>query len=168
MSSGPFVGVIKDSTEEYRYAVAASEKDVWMFTGSVGNRTRNSRFARAFVQSLARINLPDKPRKKVTWKLGDHENLIRDMTMRNLAPGTKIITPHFHVSSLLTGMSAVEDMMFRKKIDVLFDPRDTSHRNRARETRYYEYPNQNMACNITPDAKAVAPQCQARGHGIPT
>lgn len=129
--SGPFVDVIKDSTEKHRYATAASDQEAWSFTRSASNRIRNSRFSQAFVQSLAKINLPGAPRRKVTWRLKDHEDLIRDMTMRNITPNANTTTPRFYSSAPLSGMSAVEDIVFRRKIDILFDPKDALGRRRV-------------------------------------
>lgn len=44
--------------------------------------------------------------------------------MRNITPNSNIKTPRFYSSPPLNGMSAVENMVFRKKVYVLFDPRD--------------------------------------------
>lgn len=128
--SGPFVNVIRDSTEEHRYAAAASDQVAWSFTRSASNRIRNSCFSQAFVQSLAKLNLPGTPRRKVTWRLKDHEDFIDNLTTCNITPGARGTAHRFHIAPPLDGMSAVEDMVFRKKVDVLFDPQNSSCRRR--------------------------------------
>lgn len=47
--------------------------------------------------------------------------LFAALATRNSTPGAKITALQFHASNPLTGMSAVEDMIFRKKVDVLFN-----------------------------------------------
>lgn len=56
--SSPFVGVIKDSTEEHRYAATASDEEAWSFTRSSCNRIRNPRFSQAFVQITRQAESP--------------------------------------------------------------------------------------------------------------
>lgn len=50
--------------------------------------------------------------------------------MRNLTSGGTTTTHQLYASELLNGMSAVEEMIFRDKVDVLYDPRVCSQRRR--------------------------------------
>ncbi|PGH05607.1 hypothetical protein AJ79_06774 [Helicocarpus griseus UAMH5409] len=130
--SGKFADIIKESGQTDRYVMAAAPADgtALSATRSVSNRTRNSRFSQAFVLSLAKLNLPGTPRRKVTWRLKDHEAFMIEQLSRNITPGGKVVQPQFRAAQPITGMTAVEEMVFRDKIDVLYDPSVSSRRRR--------------------------------------
>jgi hypothetical protein len=50
--------------------------------------------------------------------------------MRNLTPGGTAVEPKFYSSEPINGMTAVEEMIFRDKIDVCYDPRYAARRRR--------------------------------------
>ena len=93
----------------------------------MSNRIRNTRFSQAFVQSLAKLNLPGIPRRKGIWHLQDHESFVR-AAMRNTTPGAPSSNPQFYASEPLTGMTAVEELIFRDKVDIIYDLRISSRR----------------------------------------
>lgn len=130
--SGRFVDIIKTSGQTQRYVAAASpgESKAYATTRSISNRVRNSRFSQAFVQSLAKVNLPGRTRRQITWRLKDHEAFMKEELMRNLTPGGTVSEPQFYASEPLDGMTVVEDMIFCDKIDVLYDPCVASRRRR--------------------------------------
>lgn len=121
--SGKFSDAIKSSNPRDRYAALGT-------TRSDSNRVRNSGFSQPFVQSLAKIKLPGVPRKQVTWRLKDHEAFMKKQLIQNLTPAAHVEEPHFYASEPLNGMTVVEDMVFRDKVDVVYDPRVSSRRRR--------------------------------------
>lgn len=130
--SGKFLDVIKSSNQKDRYfaAAASSDQKALSATRSVSNRIRNSRFSQAFVQSLAKVSLPGRARRQITWRLMDHEGYMRNQLMRNLTPTGKVVEPQFYATAPLDGMTLVEELIFRDKIDVLYDPRVSARRRR--------------------------------------
>ncbi|KAN0081995.1 hypothetical protein V8E54_003293 [Elaphomyces granulatus] len=124
--SGAFVDAVQSSEQKDRYITYEMS---WSVTRSVSNRIRNSRFSQAFVQSLAKLNLPGISRRKAIWHLQDHESFVR-AAMRNVTPGSPSSNPQFYVSESLSGMTAVEELIFRDKISIVYDPRISSRRRR--------------------------------------
>lgn len=55
---------------------------------------------------------------------------MRDQLTRNMTPGGKIIPPYFYSSLPQGGMVAVEEMVFRDKIDFPYDPCVSARRRR--------------------------------------
>ena len=64
----------------------------------------STRFSQAFVQSLAKVNLP---RRQATWRLKDYEAFMKDQLIRNIAPGRRVVEPHFYAREPLDGMTVV-------------------------------------------------------------
>lgn len=130
--SGQFIDAIKTSNQKNRYlSVACAGDEVALATTrSLSNRVRNSRFSHAFVQSLARISLPGVTRRRITWRIQDHENFMREQLTRNLTPGSSIISPQFHASEPVNGITLVENLIFRDKADIVYDPSISSRRRR--------------------------------------
>lgn len=98
---------------------------------NVGNRIRISRFSQPFVQSLAKVNIPGVPRRRVTWRTPDHEEVTRTLLQRYVAPNATVAEPHFNSSENVSGMAVVEEMIFRDKKDVVYDPRVSARRRRV-------------------------------------
>ncbi|KAK2792175.1 hypothetical protein FQN52_003943 [Onygenales sp. PD_12] len=131
--SGIFIDSTSSESQKDRWSSSASSAAT-TFQGSISNRIRNSRYSQAFVQSLSRIVLPGIQRtRRVT--VDDHDSFMRRETYRSisgLAPGKSVYQSYIEPTDLAR---LVEDMVFRKKIDVLYDPTVTSSRRRV------EYPS---------------------------
>lgn len=128
--SGLFGDIMKTSGQTHRYVAAAGNKLAFSCTRSVSNRLRNSRFSQAFVQSLAKINLPGTPRRQLTWCLRDHEEFMRQKH-RDITPGVKPVDPpQFFATEPIDEMTALEQLIFTSKIDVLYDERTSARRRR--------------------------------------
>ena len=132
--SGWLVEQLAHWNQDERYAVAASPKNDPAFSASrsYSNRIRNSRFSFAFVQSLAKVNFPGQPRRKVSVRLEDFENFMNDQLLRNLTPTGKPVPAVFGHTSPIDGMTAIEDLIFRSKTDIDYDP-SIGHRRRRIE-----------------------------------
>lgn len=115
-----FIDVVKSSDQKDRYRTVACY--------SPGNRTRNSRFSHAFVQSLARVSLPGVTRRCIAWGIQDYEAFMREQLMRNLdlTPGNLAVVSE----EFIDGMTVVEDLIFRDKVDIAYDPRVSPRRRR--------------------------------------
>lgn len=95
----------------------------------MSNRIRNSRSSQAFVQSLARLRLPAGGRvSNIT--LGDHESFVKENLERNLTPGCQADPTVSYIGDPNTIDSLIEDMTFREKIDVNYNPRIAARRRR--------------------------------------
>lgn len=143
--SGAIVDLISASGQQSRHvaAAAAAASEVSTAYRSVSNRTRNSRFAQAFCQSLARIQLPGVPQEQQpVVRLGDHETWMKVMTYRNISPHhakgkqSDTYTSYNNPDDL---SQLVEAMIFREKADIVYDPAVTASRRRV------EYPTINEA-----------------------
>lgn len=130
--SGKFIDAIETSGQKDRYLAVAcpGNETTYSTTRSLSNRIRNSRFSHAFVQSLARVSLPGVTRRRITWRIQDHEAFMREQLTRNLTPGGLVVAPQFYASEPVDSMTVVEDMIFRDKADIVYDPRVSSRRRR--------------------------------------
>ena len=68
------------------------------------------------MQSLAKITLPGVPRGQRSWTIHDREAFTKGQLMHNLTPGGTD-------SETLDNMSAVEEMVFQRNLDILHDPK---------------------------------------------
>ncbi|KKK26856.1 hypothetical protein ARAM_003456 [Aspergillus rambellii] len=171
--SGQFINAIQASNQRSRYFAVACPGDGLALspTRSISNRIRNSRFSQAFVQSLAKIQLPGVPRRRITWRIKDHEEFMILQTTRNLTPGAKPVEPQFCASQPVDGMTILEELIFRDKVDILYDPCVSSRRRRR------EWPTTDQAildllrsdspASMTDAAKAIVDvelsKCDTRG-----
>lgn len=130
--SGQFIDAIRMSGQSQRYSAVAAgpHEQANSATRSISNRVRNSRFSQAVVQSLAKVNLPGVPRRRVIWRVQDHENFMKNQLLRNLTPNGTVVEPRFYSSEPVDGMTAVEELTFREKKDVVYDPRVSARRRR--------------------------------------
>ncbi|KAF2809617.1 uncharacterized protein BDZ99DRAFT_520959 [Mytilinidion resinicola] len=129
--SGIFTDIVRSQGQEPRYiSSSTSAKGLAMsFPRSVSNRVRNMKFAQAWVQSLARVTLPglpDLPRQP-SRSLAEHENFLRQMTYRSVSGSMDDYQSYIAPNDLT---QLVEEMVFREKIDFLYDPAVTSSRRR--------------------------------------
>ena len=131
-SSGCFVNAIRADGQSHRYFSSATSDNriAWSQTRSASNRIRNSRYSQAVVMSLARIAFPGVSETTPPTTLGDHENFIKETLKRNITPGSVVDPVMSHHSPPLTLETVVEEMIFRDKIDVLYNRRVTSRRKR--------------------------------------
>lgn len=130
--SGQFVDEVRASNQRDRYLAVASPSDAKAFsaTRSVSNRTRNSRLSQPFVQSLAKVNLPGVRRRRITWRIQNHEAFMVEQLTRNLTPGGRPTALQFYASEPVSGLTVLEDLVYRDKIDVSYDPLEASRRRR--------------------------------------
>lgn len=137
--SGAIVDAIAISGQKTRYIAAACTKDqvATSQTRSGSNRIRNSKFSQAFYQSLARIKMPGILQQPAN-RFGEHETWIALMTYRCISlkhpHGLDTYNSYAEPSDL---SKLVEHMIFREKIDVVYDPAVAASRRRI------EYPTIN-------------------------
>jgi hypothetical protein len=132
--SGIFTDAIRDREQKSRFIAAASsaKSTATAYIRSPSNRTRNSRFSQAFVQSLSRIVLPG-VRRVLHLTIGDHNEFMKRETYRSIS-GLEPVDPEknqyqsYVEPDDLTQL--VEQMVFREKVDVIYDPKITSSRRR--------------------------------------
>ena len=138
--SGGFVDAIRADNQSHRYIASAttSSEAAHATTRSISNRTCNSRFSQAFVASFARIQLPGVQQQPVI-RVEDHEAFMTNQLKRNITPGSQPDTHQSYYSAPITLQTAVEDMVFRDKIDVAYNVTVTSRRRRI------EWPSLNPA-----------------------
>lgn len=136
--SGVFTEAIGNDSQKNRWIVASSSavSTATAYARSLSNRTRNSRFSQAFVQSLSRIVIPGihhVPQLTIT----DHNKFMKEETYRSISgsapndPAKNQYQSYIEPDDLT---QLVEQIVFREKIDVLYDPAITSSRRRI------EYP----------------------------
>ena len=130
--SGLFVDAIRETAQRDRYISAASPRNqtALSITRSVSNRIRNSRFSQAFVQSLAQMALPGQTRRNLKWDLADHETWMKEQLTRNITPNGTPTEPQSFISEPIDPLVALEDLIFRDKIDICYDPRVSARRRR--------------------------------------
>lgn len=129
---GRFVDAIKSSGRKDRYFAVPcpSDETAPSTMRSISNRTRNSRFPHAFVQSLSKVSLPGVTRRRITWWISDHELFTKNQLARNPTPGGRAVSRRFYASELVNGVTAVEELIFRDKIDIVYDHCVSSRRRR--------------------------------------
>ena len=141
--SGAIADVISATGQKNRHVAAAcaAEQVATAYKRSVSNRLRNSRFSQAFCQSLSRMKLPGVIQEHIV-RLGEHETWMTAMCYRCISPN--------HADGFLSDSytsynepnditELVEHMIFRDKVDVVYDPAITASRRRI------EYPSINEA-----------------------
>ncbi|KAG4437904.1 hypothetical protein IFR05_006623 [Cadophora sp. M221] len=132
--NGRFMESIEANNQHERYIAAACGRDelAYGMPRSVSNRCRGSRYEQAWLQSLAKLEIfGDAPEDKLTPTVEEHEEYIRDNIYRQFSQSSapKQNPGHF-ASSPLTLAQAVEDMIVRNKVDVLYNREVTSRRRR--------------------------------------
>lgn len=55
---------------------------------------------------------------------------MKNQLTRNFTPGGLAVSPQFHASEPVDGMTAVEELIFKDKIDIVYDPCVSSRRRR--------------------------------------
>lgn len=70
-------------------------------------------------------------RRRSIWRTEDHEAFLRKQLTRNLTPGGFAVASKFDVSESVNGMDAMDDLIFRDKTDIVYDPRISSRRRRV-------------------------------------
>ena len=80
--------------------------------------------------SLARLGLFNTPKADDEITVEEHERFIRRSMQRDFTPSRFPQQSQFHVSEPLSLASAVEDLVFKDKVDIQYDPRITSRRRR--------------------------------------
>ena len=130
--SGIFIDAIKATNQSPRYIAAACGSTELAFgaTRSASNRTRGSKYEQAWVMSLARLGLFNAPVLEEAVAIEEHEKSIRLCMERAFTPSRLSQRSQFHISEPLNLASAVEDLIFKDKIDIEYDPRITSRRRR--------------------------------------
>ena len=130
--SGSFVDIISAENQLHRYIAAATSatQPAKATTRSVSNRVRNSRYSQSFVQSLARIQLPKKGLVSPIT-LGDHEEFLKNLLARNIKPGHAVdpVTSFYSEPNNLDTL--VEEMIFRDKIAINYQPNMAARRQRV-------------------------------------
>ena len=141
--SGQIVDAISASGQSERHIAAAccAGEVATAYKRSISNRIRNSRFSQAFCQSLARLKLPDVDQQPVI-ALGAHEEWMRVQTRRAIDPNDKAARPSdtytfYNEPNDLSKLA--EAMVFREKVDVVYDPATVASRRRI------EYPSINTS-----------------------
>ncbi|TQB70591.1 hypothetical protein MPDQ_000310 [Monascus purpureus] len=74
------------------------------------------------------MNLPGVPRRRITWRIKDHEAFMRDQLVRNMTPGGKVVEPQFYASDDVDPLTVLDDLIFRDKVDVVYGPRVAARR----------------------------------------
>ena len=117
-------------------AACAADEMATAYRRSISNRVRNSRFAQAFCQSLARMKLSGVEQKPVI-QLGDHEKWMKQQIYRSISAnygGTDTDTSYTYTNPSHANQ-LVEAMISREKVDFMYDPAITTSRRRI------EYPS---------------------------
>lgn len=132
--SGRFMECINANNQHERYTAAACGRDQVArgMPRSVSNRCRGSRYEQAWLQSLARLEIfGDAPHDTLHPTVFEHEKYIRDNIHRQFSQAkAPIQDPEYYVSNPITLQEAVEDMIVRDKVDVLYDRELTARRRR--------------------------------------
>lgn len=160
--SGIFVDTIKAQNTHHRYIASACKLDETSVAvpRSASNRCRGSRYEQAWVQSFAKIDVHGTPfpEDEAPKTVQEHEQYIIDNIHRNFSKKLdtgKTQEPQYWVYSDEALATAVEDMIFRDKIDVLYDPQITSRRRRI------EWPSMN------PDMIKILSKAKAPIQSVP-
>jgi hypothetical protein len=139
--SGAFKEVIETNNQSSRFISVASgaKQKAWGTPRSVSNRCRGARYEHAWVQSFARLRVfgdavsEDPPARTVA----EHEQYIKDNIHRNFPNKPVVQDPDFFASEPTTLAMAIEDLVVKDKIDILYDPQTTHRRRRI------EWPTEN-------------------------
>jgi hypothetical protein len=137
--SGVFTEAIGNDGQKNRWITASSSatSTATAYMRSPSNRTRNSRFSQAFVQSLSRIVIPG-IHQVPQLTISDHNKFMKEVTYRSISGSTPDNLAENQYQSYIEPddlTQLVEQIVFREKIDVLYDPAITSSRRRI------EYPS---------------------------
>jgi hypothetical protein len=152
--SGLLVDTIQARNTQDRYIASACSRNEVTFSTprSASGRHRGSRYEQAWVQSFAKLDIHGRPQEEDTAPktLREHEEYIVNTIHRNFSMPREQ-TPQYWTSSNIALDTAIEDMILRDKIDVLYDPRTTARRRRI------EWPS------LNPDMLKSVTNAQNRG-----
>jgi len=132
-NSGCFPILVEVQGQKDRYIASATplQGSAMSFVRSISNRIRCSKFPEAFVRSLATIMLPDTPQFNPHWKMGQHEEFMKEATYRSVSRAADDTTDQYTSYRQPDDLTAtVKSIIIRDKADIIFDPAVAASRAR--------------------------------------